>query len=75
MIYSLCGGVKTMNFELLRAIRENGLRQRDFARLVGEHESVISRIISGTWNIDQIRKIKFAKVLGKKPEDLFSSSD
>jgi len=61
------------NFELLRAIREKGLRQRDFAQLVGEHESVISRIINGTWNIDQMRKIKFAKILGKKPNEIFSN--
>lgn len=59
------------NFELLQAIREKGLRQRGFAQLVGEHESVISRIINGTWNIDEMRKIKFAKVLGKNPDDLF----
>ena len=63
------------NFEFLRAIREIGLRQREFAQLAGEHESVISRIINGTWNIDQMRKIKFSKILGKKPEDLFPSND
>ena len=37
-----------INFELLKAIREKELRQRDFAQLVDEHESVISRIINGT---------------------------
>jgi len=61
-----------INFELLKSIKEEGLNQREFAQLVGEHESVISRIINGTWNIDQMRKIKFAKILGKKPDEIFS---
>jgi transcriptional regulator with XRE-family HTH domain len=64
-----------INFELLKAIREKGLRQRDFAHLAGEHESVISRIINGTWNVDRMRKIKYSKILGKKPEELFPSGD
>jgi plasmid maintenance system antidote protein VapI len=63
------------NFELLKSIKEEGLNQREFAKIVGVHESIISRIINGTWNIDHMRKIKFAKVLGKNPEELFPSGD
>jgi hypothetical protein len=61
-----------MNFELLKSIRQMGLRQRGFAKLVGDHESVVSRIINGTWNADEVRKIKYARVLGKKPEEIFT---
>lgn len=60
-----------MNFELLRAIREKGLRQRDFAKLVGDDPSIVSRIVNGIWIPDEMRKITYARVLGKKPEELF----
>ena len=60
-----------MSFELLKAIRESGLRQRDFARVVGDHESLISRVVNGVWNLDEIRKTRYAKALGKRVEDLF----
>lgn len=61
------------NWELLRAVRERGLTQRDFARLVGEHESVVSRVINGIWNPRQEQKIRYAKALRRKPEDLFQN--
>ena len=60
-----------MNFELLRAIKESKISQRDFARIVGDHESVVSRIINGIWNPDEVRKIRYSKALGHKPEELF----
>ncbi len=59
-----------MNFELLKSIRQMSLRQRDFAKLVGDHESVVSRIINGIWNADDLRKIKYARVLGKRPDEI-----
>ena len=62
-----------MNFELLKAIREQGLRQKDLAKLVDDHESVVSRIVNGIWNPDKVRKIKYAKALGRKPEELFKN--
>lgn len=61
-----------MNWELLRAIKEKGLSQRDFSKVVGDHESVISRIVNGIWVPDQKRKLKYAKALRKKAEELFS---
>jgi transcriptional regulator with XRE-family HTH domain len=60
-----------MNFNLLKAIREKGLRQRDFAKLVGDSESVVSRAVTGTWNLDALRKIRYAKALGKSVDELF----
>jgi transcriptional regulator with XRE-family HTH domain len=60
-----------MNFELLRAIKENGLTQKDFSAIVGDDPSVVSRIINGVWNPDDIRKIRYAKALKMKIEDLF----
>lgn len=60
-----------MNFELLRRIREQGLRQKDFARLVRDDESVVSRIINGVWNPDEDRKQRYADALRCKVADLF----
>jgi transcriptional regulator with XRE-family HTH domain len=60
-----------MNFELYKAIREKGLRQRDFARLVGDHESVVSRIVNGVWIPDELRKVRYARALGRKPDEVF----
>ena len=62
-----------MNWELLKAIREEGLTQRDFSRLVGENESIISRIVNGIWNADEERKRKYAAALKRNPEDIFVS--
>jgi transcriptional regulator with XRE-family HTH domain len=63
-----------MRWELLRAIKEQGLTQREFAKLVNEHESVISRIITGTWNPDARQRLQFAKTLKKAPEQLFPAN-
>jgi transcriptional regulator with XRE-family HTH domain len=64
-----------MNFNLLKALKEKNLTQRDLARIINEHESVVSRIINGIWNPDEARKIKYAKALGRKPEELFSGEE
>ena len=60
-----------MNFRLLRALKEKKLSQRDFARIVGDHESVVSRIINGVWNADVERRIRYSRALGVKLEELF----
>ncbi len=59
------------NIRLFIAIRAKGLRQRDFARLVEEHESVISRVVNGWWNLDEGRKAKYARALGCDVGDIF----
>ena len=59
------------NIKLLAAIRECGFRQNDFARVVGDHETIISRVINGWHNLDDRRKAKYARALGKKPSELF----
>ncbi len=64
-----------MNFELLRAIKEENLTQREFARLVGDHESIVSRVINEIWNIDERRKIRYSKALGRKVREVFPTKD
>jgi transcriptional regulator with XRE-family HTH domain len=59
------------NAKLWAAIKQRGLNQRQFSRLVKDHESVVSRIITGQWRIDEERKFRYARVLRGKPEDLF----
>ena len=60
-----------MNFELYRIMRSRGLRQRDLAKLVGEHESVTSRVINGIWNPDEQQKESYAKALEVDVADIF----
>jgi DNA-binding XRE family transcriptional regulator len=64
-----------MNYALWVAIRRNGLRQKDFAKIVGDHESVVSRIINGTWHPDAMRKMKYARALKTKPEAIFLNGE
>jgi DNA-binding XRE family transcriptional regulator len=60
------------NTKLLTAIREKGMRQKDFAKAIGDHPTFISRVINGWINLDEIRKLKYAKLLGCSVDDLFS---
>ena len=59
------------NLKLLIAIRERGMRQKDFAKAVGEHHTFISRVINGWVNLDEARKARFAKALKMKKGKLF----
>jgi len=59
------------NAKLLKAIRENGWYQKDFARIVGDDPSIVSRIITGQWNMDEGRKVRYARVLRKNVKELF----
>ena len=62
------------NLKLLIAIRQKGMRQKDFAEAVGDHHTFISRVINGWINLDEIRKTKYARILGCKVEDLFNDA-
>jgi hypothetical protein len=59
------------NLKLLSGIRKKGLRQVDFARLVGDHHTFISRVVNGWINLDEGRKQKYADALGMKVSELF----
>ena len=80
MVYSVdqMEGISTMatrfNWNLLRTMKEAGLTQRDVARLVGEHESILSRMVNGSFVPDERRKILYARALGKKPQELFGDN-
>jgi hypothetical protein len=60
---------------LLVAIREAGFRQIDFAKAVGDHETVVSRVVNGWLNLPEERKKKYAEVLCKSVEELFSDAE
>lgn len=45
--------------------------QKDFARIVGDDPSIVSRVVTGQWNPDVQRKARYARALGMKVEDLF----
>ena len=61
------------NLKLLNAIRTKGLKQKDFARLVGDKDSMVSGVIRGWMNLDDERKIRYAKVLNCKIDELFGT--
>jgi cyanate lyase len=60
------------NLKLLTAIRERGMRWVDFAKAVGDHFTFVSRVVYGWVNLDDSRKSKYAKVLGKPVKELFN---
>ena len=59
------------NLKLLTAIRERGMRQVDFAKAVGDHFTFVSRVVNGWVNLDDRRKSKYAKTLGKNIGEIF----
>ncbi len=61
------------HLKLLMAIRESEMRQVDFARVVGDHFTFVSRVVNGWINLDDRRKAKYAKALGKSVGELFGN--
>ena len=59
------------NSKLWKAIKEQGLDQRKFSKVVGCNEAIVSRVVNGWFNLDDKRKFQWAKALGRKPEELF----
>ncbi len=59
------------NFALHRAIKEKGITARDLSGLVGDSETIISKIVNGKYPVSDLRKIAYAKALRKKVSDLF----
>ena len=64
-----------VNFSLLVAIRAQGLKQMEFAKIVGQDPSVVSRVISGVYNLNEEWEERYAKALNMKREDLFNSNN
>lgn len=60
------------NFKLLKTLREQGLCQRDLARMTGYHESLISRIVAGGFIPDQVKRVRIARILRVPVKDLFN---
>ena len=60
-----------MNTKLLVELKTRGLTQKRFAELVGDDPSIVSRVISGIWNLDVHKQETYARVLGLKREDVF----
>ena len=60
-----------VNFKLLIALKKKGLSQKIFAELVGQHRSVVSRVVSGVYNLNDQQEKRYAKVLNMRREDIF----
>ena len=59
-------------FKLFEAMRGANLRQRDFAKIIGESESKVSLVVNGKYNLSPAEQIKWARALGKPQEELFA---
>jgi len=59
------------NLKLIMAIHESDLSQRDLARSIGIHESVISMVVRGKYNLEYEQQVKIANCLRKPVEHLF----
>lgn len=59
------------NFRLKIAILEAGLTQRELARRVGLHESLVSLIARGRYNPDPLQEARIATALGRDVSELF----
>lgn len=58
--------------KLKKTLKKMNLTGRDLAKITGDHESIVSKILNGKMEIDSLRKIRYAKALKRKPEELFS---
>jgi len=56
---------------LWSTIREEGLTQAEFSRIVGDDPAIVSRIVTGQLVPNEFRKIRYAKALNKTVEELF----
>ena len=59
------------NLNLLIAIREKELRQKEFAEIVGIHPNTLSSAINGRINMSLDEKARCAKALGKSIKEIF----
>lgn len=60
-----------VNWPLKKRIVEVFRSQSDFCVVIGERESVVSRIVRGRRQLPLDKKQKWASALQCKPEDLF----
>lgn len=54
------------------AIREEGLTQAEFSRIVGDNPATVSRIVTGQLIPNEVQKIRYAKALNRKVEEIFT---
>jgi len=64
--------MNNFNFKWFQAMKEEGITARDFAKITGDSEALISLFLNGHRKIDPVRQIKYAKLLRRKPEELFN---
>jgi transcriptional regulator with XRE-family HTH domain len=60
-----------INFRLWQAIKEKGYKQKDFAKLIGVDNSVVSRVVNGRMNLSDEEKERWAKALEKTVKEVF----
>jgi transcriptional regulator with XRE-family HTH domain len=65
---------RRIRWPLLKALKERGFTGRSFAGAVGDHETVVSRIINGVLNPNETQIQRYSQVLGKQPRELFEDA-
>jgi ribosome-binding protein aMBF1 (putative translation factor) len=61
-----------MNVKLKMAILESGVLQKELAKKIGVHPSVLSMVVQGKYIFDQVQRAKISKALGKPEHELFT---
>jgi plasmid maintenance system antidote protein VapI len=64
--------MRKINKKLKARIFEVFGTQGDYAQQIGEDETLVSKIICGRRTLSSEKKKKWAKALGRKPQDIFS---
>ena len=62
---------RNFNHELHRKLQDQGIRQKDLGAMVGLHQSTVSTIIHGAFIPNDRQKLRIAKALGCKAEEIF----
>jgi predicted transcriptional regulator len=73
--HSILKEAMVFNEKLYKGIREAGLKQKNFAAKVGVDPSIVSRVISGIWNLTPAEQTCWARALRKRTKDLFGGND
>jgi len=64
-----------MNLSLKMAILEKYGKQYRFADEVGVDEVTLSRIVNGRRELNTEERLRWAEILGRKPEELFDNGE
>jgi len=63
--------MRKQNNKLFVAIREEGLTQKDFAKIVGVTPAYVSNVVNGWFLLNERKQISWARALGRPAAEIF----